>query len=141
MRGRELSHQPNTRSSTPCHLLERCPASMVTCIISIMETMHATHFKQGFARNMFSKELLCHEMRFRDVFCRPFSFTLAEYKFYVSHPNTYQFTALIILILFSVDPHGYRHVMPVWETLAIWVAATAVFMLTCCAVLSGPVAL
>ncbi len=85
---------------------------------------------------MFSKELLCHEMRFRDVFCRPCSFTLAEYKFYVSHPNTYQFTALIILILFSVDPHGYRHVMPVWETLAIWVAATAVFMLTCCAVLS-----
>jgi signal transduction histidine kinase len=75
-------------------------------------------------------------MHFRDVFCRPFSFTLDEYKFCVSHAQTFQFTALVILILFAVDPHGYRNHMPVWGTLPIWIASTVAFMATCCALFS-----
>ena len=83
---------------------------------------------------MLKRETLCHEVHFRDVFCRPFSFTLAEYKLCVSHPNTYQFSALIVVILFGVDPHGFRDVMPAWEALPIWIAAVVAFMTTSCAV-------
>ena len=41
---------------------------------------------------------------------------------------------MIVVILFGVDPHGFRDVMPAWEALPIWIAAVVAFMTTSFAV-------
>ena len=81
---------------------------------------------------MLSSKTLCHEMYFYDVFCKPFSVTMEEFIFHLSYRKTYHFLAIVIVLLFAIDPNGFRAIMPMWKGFVIWVAATAAFLGTFC---------
>lgn len=73
-------------------------------------------------------KVVCHEMRIIDAFGMSRRFTYREFFDIVCSRLTISFALLVAIALFGADPHGFRDIMPLYASFAIWILGVLSFL-------------